>query len=65
MILAAKQYSDMCAVDWLEWVGAVEGPNCRAVVLGKPAAGREGGEGNRSNLQCGGRGIIIKVSVTV
>lgn len=44
MILAVKQYSDMCAVDWLNWVGAVEGPNCRAVVLGKPAAGGRGGE---------------------
>jgi hypothetical protein len=45
-----KQYSDMCAADW---VGAVEGPNCRAVVLENRL--QEEGRGNRSNLQCGGR----------
>jgi hypothetical protein len=49
-ILAVKQYSDMCAADW---VGAVEGPNCRAVVLENRL--QEEGRGNRSNLQCGGR----------
>jgi hypothetical protein len=57
MILAVKQYSDMCAVEWLDWVGAVEGPNCRAVVLGKPAAG---GRGTVQTCSAAGGELLLK-----